>query len=150
MLISNGWAIRVKRCSKCGEIKPYAELHNYKRGDGYQPWCKVCRKQYDHVYNLRNHRRWAEKKLAWQKGRAAWIREMKTDKACTDCGGVFPPEAMQWDHLPGSIKLGEISAKIRKWSRRLIFEELAKCELVCANCHAIRTYKRLREGTSGV
>jgi len=41
MLISNGWAIRVKRCSKCGEIKPYAEFHNYKRGDGYQPWCKA-------------------------------------------------------------------------------------------------------------
>ena len=75
---------------------------------------------------------------------------MKTDKACTDCGGVFPPEAMQWDHLPGSIKLGEISAKIRQWSRRLIFEELAKCELVCANCHAIRTYKRLRDGIPGV
>jgi len=57
---------------------------------------------------------------------------------------------MQWDHLPGSIKLGEISAKIRQWSRRLIFEGLAKCELVCANCHAIRTYKRLREGIPGV
>jgi hypothetical protein len=57
---------------------------------------------------------------------------------------------MQWDHLPGTVKLGEISAKTRAWSPKLIFEELAKCELVCANCHAIRTYRRLREGSSGV
>jgi len=57
---------------------------------------------------------------------------------------------MEWDHLPGTVKLGEISSMVRKWSTKLIFEELAKCELVCANCHAIRTYKRLREATSGV
>jgi len=57
---------------------------------------------------------------------------------------------MQWDHLPGTVKLGEISSKIRTWSTKLIFDELAKCELVCANCHAIRTYKRLLEGTSWV
>ena len=57
---------------------------------------------------------------------------------------------MQWDHVPGTVKLGEISAKIRRWSTKLIFEELAKCELVCANCHAIRTYARLRDGSPGV
>lgn len=57
---------------------------------------------------------------------------------------------MQWDHLPGTVKLGEISDEMRARSRKLIFEELAKCELVCANCHAIRTYKRLREGLRGV
>jgi hypothetical protein len=75
---------------------------------------------------------------------------MKTGKTCTDCGGTFPPEVMQWDHLPGTIKLGEISDKMRQCSPKLIFEELAKCELVCANCHAIRTYRRLRGQTSGV
>ena len=109
-----------------------------------------CRKTYDHHYNLRNHRPWADQKLAWQQSRGLWLREMKTGKTCTDCGGSFPPEAMQWDHLPGTVKLGEISSKIRRWSTKLIFEELANCELVCANCHAIRTYKRLLEGTSGV
>jgi hypothetical protein len=57
---------------------------------------------------------------------------------------------MHWDHLPGTIKFGEISDKMRQWSPKLIFEELAKCELVCANCHAIRTYRRLREAAPGV
>jgi len=141
---------KMKRCSRCGAVKSYAEFHKYNRGDGYQAWCKTCRRAYDHDYDLRNHRRWADKKLAWQRSRIAWVREMKTGKTCSDCGGAFPPEAMQWDHLPGTVKLGEISNNMTTWSRKLIFEELAKCELVCANCHAIRTFRRLREAPSGV
>jgi len=47
-------------------------------------------------------------------------------------------------------KLGEISDAMRYRRPKLIFEELAKCELVCANCHAIRTYKRLQATRLGV
>jgi hypothetical protein len=49
---------------------------------------------------------------------------------------------MQWDHLPGTPKLGDISQGLRGLSRDEILEEIAKCELVCANCHAIRTFHR--------
>src|SRR5947199_99032 len=80
----------------------------------------------------------------------AWLRELKSGKSCADCGGSFPPEAMQWGHLPGSIKLGVISKGIGYRRPKLVFEELAKCELVCANCHAIRTYKRLSGAAFGV
>jgi hypothetical protein len=135
----------MKRCSRCGLLRPYSEFHRYNRGDGYQRWCKQCRKTYDHDYCQRNKTRWAARKQAWNKTRMAWLRELKSGKTCTDCGGSFPPEAMQWDHLPGTLKLGEISKRLRNRRRKLIFEELAKCELVCANCHAIRTYKRLRD-----
>src|SRR6266567_1098005 len=38
----------MKPCSKCGETKPYSEFHKYKRGDGHQPWCKTCWKQYEY------------------------------------------------------------------------------------------------------
>ena len=141
--------LRVKRCSKCGEVKPYSEFHKYSRGDGHQPWCRPCRKAYDHEYWQLNKKRWAKNKQAWNDKRRDWLREMKAGRACTDCGNVYPPEAMQWDHLPGTTKLGTISKSLRNLSSRLILEELAKCELVCATCHAIRTYRRLREA-SGV
>jgi len=59
-----------------------------------------------------------------------------------DCGRVFPPQVMQWDHLPGAQKLGDISTGLRRRSRTQILEEIAKCELVCANCHTIRTFER--------
>ena len=48
---------------------------------------------------------------------------------------------MQWDHLPGTTKLGNISSLTGR-PREEIMAELAKCELVCANCHAARTYRR--------
>ena len=49
---------------------------------------------------------------------------------------------MQWDHLPGFVKLGEISGRLRNASRAKILAEIEKCELICANCHAIRTFNR--------
>jgi len=54
---------------------------------------------------------------------------------------------MQWDHLPGAHKLGNLSTTLRGRSREEILEEIAKCELVCANCHAIRTFQRAGWGS---
>ena len=49
---------------------------------------------------------------------------------------------MQWDHRPGTEKLGEIGGDFRTRTRLEILAEIAKCDLVCANCHAIRTFDR--------
>jgi len=49
---------------------------------------------------------------------------------------------MQWDHLPGVPKLGDISNGLNSRSRDEILDEMAKCELVCTNCHTIRTFQR--------
>ena len=49
---------------------------------------------------------------------------------------------MQWDHLPGRPKTGDLANLIRKHNKRRILDEIEKCELVCANCHAVRTLGR--------
>jgi hypothetical protein len=72
----------------------------------------------------------------------AWYESLKTDKPCADCRQTFPPIVMQWDHLPGSNKLGDLGTLWRCHNRRRVLEEIAKCELVCANCHALRTLAR--------
>ena len=51
---------------------------------------------------------------------------------------------MQWDHLPEYVKVDEISSMVASHRRSLVLAELAKCELVCANCHVMRTVKRAR------
>jgi hypothetical protein len=61
-----------------------------------------------------------------------------------DCGETFPPWVMHWDHLPSHLKINEISSMVGSHRRALILEELAKCELVCANCHVMRTVARAR------
>jgi hypothetical protein len=48
---------------------------------------------------------------------------------------------MDFDHIHGE-KTGNISAMSRKKGILQLQEELSKCELVCANCHRERTWKR--------
>lgn len=62
------------------------------------------------------------------------------DKPCADCGGTFPPECMDFDHVRGR-KLLCIGQSWNLSAERLE-REIAKCEVVCANCHRIRTGKR--------
>jgi len=67
------------------------------------------------------------------------INEIK-DNPCKDCGNKFPPECMDFDHVKGK-KTGSIY-QLYMASLQKLNEELAKCDLVCANCHRIRTRKR--------
>lgn len=72
--------------------------------------------------------------------RRAVITKIKMDRGCADCGYRGHHAALQYDHLPGVEKLFEIGRCPRPIPELL--EEIAKCEVVCANCHSIRTYER--------
>jgi hypothetical protein len=74
----------------------------------------------------------------------AWYHDLKRGKACADCDGSYHPAAMEWDRVPGFDKAANVSRLLHTHSRRLVLAEIAKCELVCANCHAVRSWKRLR------
>ena len=132
----------MKRCGRCGEEKALAAFH--RRRHGYQTWCKECRREYDAAY----HRATRETRIRQKKERhaefVAWYLALKEGKPCADCDGVFHPVAMQWDHRPGTPKAADVANLLRKNSKRRVLAEIAKCDLVCANCHAVRTYLRRR------
>ncbi len=75
--------------------------------------------------------------------RAAFRAKLAELKAgpCTDCGNSYPVVCMDFDHVRGE-KLFNIGQAQHAPVDRLE-AELAKCELVCANCHRIRTQSRL-------
>jgi hypothetical protein len=58
---------------------------------------------------------------------------------CTDCRQTFPSEAMDFDHRPGTVKVAEV-ARIK--GLRALAIEMAKCDVVCAVCHRLRTKAR--------
>jgi hypothetical protein len=69
------------------------------------------------------------------------IDELKSGQ-CPDCGGNFPPVLMDFDHVRGT-KRGIISRLSGgRMAKAKLFEEVAKCEVVCANCHRRRTLLR--------
>jgi hypothetical protein len=63
---------------------------------------------------------------------------------CADCGGRFPAVAMDYDHRAGTTKQYNVSELCQFLSTawRKIFGEIAKCDLVCSNCHRVRTSDR--------
>ncbi len=72
----------------------------------------------------------------------AKIASLKTGP-CVDCEVSYPHYVMQWDHVRGN-KVNSISNLATRGSWKAIEEEIAKCELVCGNCHAERTWQRGR------
>lgn len=65
---------------------------------------------------------------------------------CTDCGLTYNPWQMDFDHLDSSQKIDNISELLcRGVSISKIKQEIEKCELVCVNCHRIRTFVKLNE-----
>jgi NADH:ubiquinone oxidoreductase subunit F (NADH-binding) len=112
------------------------------RGDGRQPWCKPCRKDYDREYHARNRARRQEQVKERRRRLHEWNNRIKSSTPCADCGRTFHPVAMTWDHLPGTDKVTEVSNLVRAGKTIQARKEIEKCEVVCANCHAVRSYER--------
>lgn len=74
------------------------------------------------------------------------LAEIKEASGCVDCG-LKNHIVLDFDHLRD--KKYNISRMIHDgFSWRAIKREIEKCEVVCANCHRIRTYFRLTQQTS--
>ena len=132
-----------RTCTACKVTKPLSEFH--RRGDGYQWWCKDCRRAWDAAYHERTRPIRLSQKRERMQSLVDWMRELKSSRPCTDCGRWFHHAAMGFDHLPGTTKRSEISTLLYSGYRQVLLDEIAKCELVCTNCHAIRTFMREAE-----
>lgn len=95
-------------------------------------------------YNSAYYEQNKQDRISDQKERAharqLLVRKAK-DKPCADCGIKYPYWIMQFDHVRGE-KLFNIRHKVWKLGIAKISEEIEKCEIVCANCHADRTHRR--------
>lgn len=86
----------------------------------------------------------AEKQRIRRRNRANKFREylnnLKETTPCKDCGKFFPHYIMDFDHLKD--KKFDVSAHGGSKSFDTLKFEISKCEIVCANCHRIRTHNR--------
>ena len=68
-----------------------------------------------------------------------FLRSVKETAGCIDCGYAENVAALQFDHVRGVKEFTVHSAG----SIRRAVGELMKCEVRCANCHAIKTAERI-------
>ncbi len=124
----------MKTCRGCSETKQLVEFYkNPNVSDGHLNWCKPC-----------IIKRYAVGRAERQKRLLDYIQAIKLERGCTDCGYRAHPSALEFDHLPEFLKEHRIATMAAGSTKAKIDAEIAKCEVVCANCHRVRTAERLR------
>lgn len=71
-----------------------------------------------------------------------YVRTIKSTTPCTDCGNSCPYYVMDFDHLRDKENI--IVKFVRDNNKAGLENELLKCEVVCSNCHRVRSYQRLQ------
>jgi hypothetical protein len=105
------------------------------------------RKRDRHKVNGNNTRSYAAK----ERPRINYLRDrvsaIKIARGCADCGYADPRYAgvLEFDHVDATNKEADICSLVSNrasWER--IEAEIAKCDVLCANHHRIRTIDRSR------
>ena len=134
----------MKKCIRCGETKPTEEFYWANKASGKRRSdCKTCRKAH-------RSERWAngsekESNYAAKARRVERAREyiwsLFQKNSCADCGEANPV-VFEFDHT-GTDKFMSVAQMVsQNYGLESIKREIAKCEIVCANCHKIRTSMR--------
>ena len=140
-----------RSCSRCKAVKPL-EAFNAK-GEGWYAYCVACQAAYRRQHYRAHKGKYIEKAKRSAASRRELIREAiqkaKEGKTCADCGQAYPPWVLQFDHLDGSAKEATVANMAGHFlSVARVLRGIAKCEIVCANCHANRTYRRRIAGVT--
>ena len=149
------------RCISCNEFKrtvknkatgEEAVFSPYRSKLGHKLKCKDCMRAYHRKW-YRSHKKEHRAKIyRAREQRAVAIRTLKESTPCMDCGKRHAFYQMQFDHRASTDKAEfllvtkkSMTDFARAHGPEKVAAELAKCDLVCANCHATRTYLR-KEG----
>jgi len=66
----------------------------------------------------------------------AWRSELMSGLSCDTCGADHPA-VLLWHHNDPKKKVGGMSVLCKRGDKVVVFSELAKCRVLCCNCHAI-------------
>lgn len=115
----------------------YKEGRLFDRYVIYTPTDNVIAKYHTHDAILKRKQERAERVKKYRK----IIQRYKMFCGCKSCGYKKHPVALHLNHKDPMKKKGQVSEMIKSSGWGKIKEEIRKCEVLCANCHSIHTYK---------
>lgn len=131
-----------KKCSMCKSVLPVEHFHlNKAKKDGRAGCCKECQKAVSRKHYEANKQAYFDRNQQVRRRQKERLLEIKSQSPCRDCGQTFHPFIMEFDHLSADDKTFSIGRRGSK-SNKQIQTEIDKCDLLCANCHKLRTFRR--------
>jgi hypothetical protein len=133
----------MKNCNDCETEKPLEAFNWRSKAKGTkQPYCRDCQRKRN-TSDYRKHREaYNANRKRYRQSMVDFIWEQKQGKICSEEGcEVSNPIMLEFDHL-GDKEFNLGSAPTKGYSRERVLREIAKCEIVCANHHRVRTHRR--------
>lgn len=139
-------------CAMCGGKLLLSEFCFYRKDKKYSSYCLACMRSRNlsnakrkYALDIVVSRKTAREKIYKHKqSKVVLVNELKSITPCADCGRIFPPVCMDFDHCLGE-KRANIAALVHSYaSMEDLRTEINKCEIVCACCHRIRTMNRTK------
>lgn len=132
-----------KKCYKCSQTKDVSEFNkNKRRPDGLQTKCRECSKAGFKEHYQSNDQYYRDKNQQRRIAIVQFLYDYLLQHPCVDCGET-EPACLDFDHRDGVEKsFGLALARKHMYSIERLMEEIAKCDVKCANCHRKRTAKQ--------
>lgn len=136
-------ALSLKVCTKCGAEKPHADFYADRRTGRLSSWCRPCQRAATRASNRRHGPRQPTPEWTAKLEAAKALSDAARAAPCADCGERFPPQIMHLHHRDPAQKVMGVSQMVRRRAGQpdLIRAEIAKCDVLCPNCHALRHLK---------
>jgi L-lysine 2,3-aminomutase len=133
----------MKLCSRCKVEKDLADFNRRSDRPGkLQPWCRSCQSERMAEWHKASHgtartARLRENRAERKRIARAAILELLARTPCTDCG-EDDPLVLEFDHVRGEKSYNIATMVCHGYSLEAVMAEVAKCEVICANCHRRR------------
>lgn len=136
-----------KICTKCNKYKPISCFHVRSKKDGtFKSHCKQCCSVRDQAYYVspssKKKKSLKRSRIKLEKRNRTLLLDFLSSSSCKDCG-IGDIRVLDFDHLKD--KRYTISARFKSLSVETLVKEMEKCDVVCANCHRIRTSSRAND-----
>jgi hypothetical protein len=126
-----------KECGRCRRQQPI-ELFNRHPSRGRQHWCRECFKSYFRGRGARHREQVNASKRRRRAAARAHVQAILEASACVECGET-DVEVLDFDHVRGTKRAALSVLTYEGYPSAVLDAEIAKCEVVCANCHRRRT-----------
>ena len=141
-LFADCYSDSIKICTKCQEQLPeesfcFSNKALLKR----RAWCRGCVKLYDieaYKDGRKHNKNHKENNERIRNRNLAYLKNLLQSASCLDCGNT-DWRLLEFDHI--GDKKSNVAA-LKSGTLQKIIDEISKCEIVCANCHRLRTYTR--------